>query len=183
MLSSLSRVPPVWPRARPEIMGTNRPAAATIGATRKEVLSPTPPVECLSTRAAPRLWKSSTPPESRMWVVRLCSSSGLRPRQKMAMSHAESWYSGMEFVAAPATKNPISASVKAPPSRFLRIRSTTCMQQILPAVMVIAPGRHPRRIRNYRAFIWREMQAGKGHYHLLLLQVGGLLLKDSGGFL
>ncbi len=49
MDSSLSSVPPVWPSARPDIMGTTTPAAAASGATMKLVLSPTPPVECLST--------------------------------------------------------------------------------------------------------------------------------------
>ena len=32
MLSILSSVPPVWPRPRPETIGTNPPQAATIGA-------------------------------------------------------------------------------------------------------------------------------------------------------
>ena len=49
MDSSLSSVPPVWPSARPEIMGTMTPAAAASGAAIRLVLSPTPPVECLST--------------------------------------------------------------------------------------------------------------------------------------
>ena len=50
MASSLSSVPPVWPRPRPLIIGNGRaPPAATIGARMSEVLSPTPPVECLST--------------------------------------------------------------------------------------------------------------------------------------
>ena len=47
--SSLSSVPPVWPSARPEIIGTTTPAAAASGAAIRLVLSPTPPVECLST--------------------------------------------------------------------------------------------------------------------------------------
>ncbi len=46
-LSSLSRVPPVWPSARPEIIGTTTPAAAAKGDAIKLVLSPTPPVEML----------------------------------------------------------------------------------------------------------------------------------------
>ncbi len=49
MDSSLSSVPPVWPRARPETIGTVTPAAAASGAAIRLVLSPTPPVECLST--------------------------------------------------------------------------------------------------------------------------------------
>ena len=47
--SSLSSVPPVWPSARPDIIGTGTPQAATSGARQIEILSPTPPVECLST--------------------------------------------------------------------------------------------------------------------------------------
>ena len=46
--SSLSSVPPVWPSPRPEIIGTQTPAAAASGAISRDVLSPTPPVECLS---------------------------------------------------------------------------------------------------------------------------------------
>ena len=37
------------PSARPDIIGTTTPAAAASGATIRLVLSPTPPVECLST--------------------------------------------------------------------------------------------------------------------------------------
>ena len=80
----------MWPKARPEIMGTQSPAAAAMGATRNEVLSPTPPVECLSTLFPGRLRKFITLPESRMWVVRLCSSWALSPRQQTAISHAAS---------------------------------------------------------------------------------------------
>ena len=44
--SSLSRVPPVWPKALPLIIGICTPQEATIGARGKDILSPTPPVEC-----------------------------------------------------------------------------------------------------------------------------------------
>ena len=51
-------MPPVWPRPRPLIFPSGTPHAATIGPTAIDVLSPTPPVECLSTTfrpsAAPR---------------------------------------------------------------------------------------------------------------------------------
>ena len=47
--SSLSRVPPVCPRPRPDSIGTTAPQLATSGASTSETLSPTPPVECLST--------------------------------------------------------------------------------------------------------------------------------------
>ena len=46
--SSLSSVPPVWPSPRPDIIGTATPQLATIGASSRDTLSPTPPVECLS---------------------------------------------------------------------------------------------------------------------------------------
>jgi hypothetical protein len=39
----------VWPRPRPDTIGTATPHAATAGASGIEILSPTPPVECLST--------------------------------------------------------------------------------------------------------------------------------------
>src|SRR5581483_1980406 len=51
--SSLSRVPPVCPRPRPLIFPNGTPQAATIGPTASDVLSPTPPVECLSTTRRP----------------------------------------------------------------------------------------------------------------------------------
>jgi hypothetical protein len=46
--SSLSSVPPVMPRPRPETMGTATPQQAARGARMSETLSPMPPVECLS---------------------------------------------------------------------------------------------------------------------------------------
>src|SRR5664279_4275843 len=80
MASSLSNVPPVWPSARPLIMGTASPQAAAMGATRKLVLSPTPPVECLSTATLPRRWGENFSPESRMAMVRERVSSSDKPR-------------------------------------------------------------------------------------------------------
>ena len=51
--SSLSSVPPVCPSPRPLIFPNGTPQAATIGPTASVVLSPTPPVECLSTTRRP----------------------------------------------------------------------------------------------------------------------------------
>ena len=61
--SSLSSVPPVWPSARPEIIGTVTPAAAASGAAIRLVLSPTPPVECLSTLTPGTAERSTLSPE------------------------------------------------------------------------------------------------------------------------
>ena len=46
-------MPPVWPSPRPLIFPNGTPHAATIGPTASDVLSPTPPVECLSTTLRP----------------------------------------------------------------------------------------------------------------------------------
>ena len=43
----------MWPSPRPLIFPNGTPQAATIGATAIDVLSPTPPVECLSTQRRP----------------------------------------------------------------------------------------------------------------------------------
>ena len=46
--SNLSSVPPVCPRPLPLILAIFTPSAEASGPTTKLVLSPTPPVECLS---------------------------------------------------------------------------------------------------------------------------------------
>ena len=48
--SSLSMVPPVCASPLPANIGTVAPAARNAGARIMLILSPTPPVECLSTR-------------------------------------------------------------------------------------------------------------------------------------
>ncbi len=88
MESSLSSVPPVWPSPRPEIIGTTPPQAATIGASISETLSPTPPVECLSSTGPLASGQESTSPESRMVSVRPTRSSIDMPRKKTAMAKA-----------------------------------------------------------------------------------------------
>ncbi len=62
--SSLSRVPPVWPRPRPDSCGTAAPHAATSGASGSVILSPTPPVECLSAVGRDSEEKSMRSPEA-----------------------------------------------------------------------------------------------------------------------
>jgi len=86
--SSLSSVPPVWPRPRPETIGTGAPHAATSGARAIETLSPTPPVECLSTFTPGTLDRSSTLPERSIASVSATVSASLIPRKNAAMSSA-----------------------------------------------------------------------------------------------
>ena len=68
--SSLSSVPPVCPNPLPLIIGTGTPPAAAMGARIMDTLSPTPPVECLSTVFFLRKDKSRISPEFIMHFVR-----------------------------------------------------------------------------------------------------------------
>ena len=87
--SSLSSVPPVCPSPRPDIIGTAAPHAAARGASTSEVLSPTPPVLCLSTfrPASPR--RSKRVPEWAIASVSQAVSSSPMPRRTIAISKAE----------------------------------------------------------------------------------------------
>ncbi len=86
--SSLSSVPPVWPSPRPLIIGTVSPPAATMGARIKEVLSPTPPVECLSTFLPGMSAWLTTSPECSIASVSAAISARFKPRIHAAISHA-----------------------------------------------------------------------------------------------
>src|SRR4051794_931124 len=122
MLSSLSSVPPVWPRPRPEIIGTAAPQAARIGASIRLTLSPTPPVECLSTTGLSR-FQSRTLPESRIARVRASRSSLSRPLRKQAIASAPTWASERLPSVIPATRKPICSALRAAPSRLARMTS------------------------------------------------------------
>ena len=89
--SSLSRVPPVWPSPRPLILATVPPQAATRGAITRVVVSPTPPVECLSTFMPGRSERSTTSPECIMAEVSSLTSRSVMPCQHTAISHADIW--------------------------------------------------------------------------------------------
>ena len=89
MDSSLSSVPPVWPSPRPLIIGTDNPPAATTGARISDVLSPTPPVECLSTFAPGTALKSITWPDFNIASVKAAVSASVIPRSKTAIIHAD----------------------------------------------------------------------------------------------
>ncbi len=88
MDSNLSSVPPVWPSPRPDSWGTAAPQAATSGARGNVILSPTPPVECLSTVGRGRPLKSIVDPDAIIADVHRLSSERVMPRQKMAIARA-----------------------------------------------------------------------------------------------
>ncbi len=92
MDSSLSSVPPVGPRPRPEIMGTCSPQQVKSGARMSEVLSPMPPVECLSTRSEVSTASSVWPEASMAWVSATVSSA-VMPRMNTAIAQADIWQS------------------------------------------------------------------------------------------
>lgn len=80
-LSSLSIVPPVCPSPLPLILATGIPQAATIGVSARVVLSPTPPVLCLST-LIPRIPdRSSLSPLCSILSVRYSVSCPFIPRK------------------------------------------------------------------------------------------------------
>ena len=82
MHSSLSMVPPEKPSPRPLSLPTGRPRLAISGVSTSEVLSPTPPVECLSTTTVPAgrsLCGSSCWPEPAMASVSAVASASVIP--------------------------------------------------------------------------------------------------------
>ena len=91
MDSSLSSVPPVCPSPLPLIFATGAPQAAVSGASTSVVVSPTPPVECLSTLIPGMADRSATSPESRMARVSSVVSRSVIPFRRIAISSAASW--------------------------------------------------------------------------------------------
>ena len=89
--SSLSRVPPVCARPRPLSLGTGTPQAAASGPAISVTLSPTPPVECLSTLKPGMPERSSTSPLATIASVRLSVSARVMPRVTTAISQAATW--------------------------------------------------------------------------------------------
>ena len=87
----MSRVPPVCPRPLPLTMGTRRPISAARGASTREILSPTPPVLCLSATGLESCGQARILPLSRMPRVSSTVSSRERPRMNAAIRKAEAW--------------------------------------------------------------------------------------------
>ena len=86
--SSLSSVPPVCPRPRPDSFATASPSEAASGANTRVTPSLTPPVECLSTLGRLTPDSGRVVPDSTIARVRAAVSRGERPLRYAAMSHA-----------------------------------------------------------------------------------------------
>ena len=89
MDSNLSMVPPVWPKPRPLILATLTPNEATSGAKTMVVLSPTPPVECLSVILSKPKFKIS--PLWSMMSVKFIVSSSDSPSKSISVKNAAIW--------------------------------------------------------------------------------------------
>ena len=87
--SILSRVPPVCPKPLPESCGTAAPQAATSGASGNVILSPTPPVECLSTVGLSSSVHESRSPLRSMASVHRATSWLFIPLRSIAIRSAD----------------------------------------------------------------------------------------------
>ena len=92
MLSSLSSVPPVMPRPRPEIIGTHSSSQASRGARMSETLSPMPPVRVFVDlrRRARGIAQHAAAVHHRAGEVRWFPRA-VMPRKKTAMAQALAW--------------------------------------------------------------------------------------------
>ena len=84
----MSTVPPVKPKPLPDIFATGIPSAAIIGSKTIDTLSPTPPVECLSTVISSNSDKSKISPEFAIANVKLYNSSSVIPLIYIAITSA-----------------------------------------------------------------------------------------------
>jgi hypothetical protein len=123
--SSLSSVPPVCPRPRPDSCGTATPSDAMSGTSGSVILSPTPPVECLSMAGRPSPEKLRRSPLAIIAAVRSRISSRSIPWITIAMSSALICSGATTPRVNASTSQSISARVRAPAKRLRVIRSTT----------------------------------------------------------
>jgi hypothetical protein len=92
-------------------------------------LSPTPPLECLSTTGpgSARLFHSSCAPDRIRASVSATRSAVVMPRKNTAMAKAATWPSLRLPSWMPWPTKAISSAESSPPSRFLRMISCGSM--------------------------------------------------------
>ena len=78
----------MWPRPRPESCGTATPKTATRGASGRVILSPTPPVECLSAVGRDSAEKSIRSPLAIIAAVQVAISRRVIPLSSTAIARA-----------------------------------------------------------------------------------------------
>ncbi len=79
----------MWPRPLPESCGTATPHAATRGASGSVILSPTPPVECLSAVGRDSDEKSIRSPDAIIAAVQREISLRDMPLRRIAIASAD----------------------------------------------------------------------------------------------
>ena len=79
----------MWPRPRPDSCGTATPQAATSGASGSVILSPTPPVECLSAVGRESEEKSIRSPLAIIASVQRSISRRFIPLSRIAIASAD----------------------------------------------------------------------------------------------
>ena len=116
------------PSPRPETIGTGTPAAAAIGARISEVLSPTPPVLCLSTFRPGVAERSTTEPDRIIASVRAAVSRVVHPPPEDRHQERRPLVIGHLARGDPARPSSRSRRRRGrAPSRFLRMMSTARM--------------------------------------------------------
>src|SRR5450759_4076463 len=138
--SSLSTVPPVCPSPRPDILPKTAPLVAACGASTSVTLSPTPPLECLSSTGRRTTRRSSVLPLSTMARASSTVSASLKPWSTIAMSSALAWYEGTEPPTTPSTKARRRPASSSRPSRFQAITSFTKSTGRPPLLRQTRPG-------------------------------------------
>ena len=79
----------MWPSPRPDSCGTATPQAATSGASGSVILSPTPPVECLSAVGRDSEEKSIRSPDAIIAAVHRAISARSIPLSRIAIASAD----------------------------------------------------------------------------------------------
>ena len=79
----------MWPSPRPDSCGTATPQAATSGASGSVILSPTPPVECLSAVGRDSPEKSIRSPDAIIAAVQRAISRRSMPLSRIAIASAD----------------------------------------------------------------------------------------------
>ena len=87
----MSTVPPVNPNPLPDIFATGTPSDATSGNKQIDTLSPTPPVECLSTIVLFNFDRSNISPECAIDIVKFVVSCFVIPFKNIAITSAAAW--------------------------------------------------------------------------------------------
>ena len=138
----------MWPRPRPDSWGTATPQAATSGASGRVILSPTPPVECLSAVGRDSVEKSIRSPDAIIASVQRAISRRSMPLSRIAIASADIC-SSATVAAGVGVDDPVDLAVAELAPVALGdddLDGVVCGHQGVPPVAV-SGGRRGRRRR------------------------------------